>query len=78
MAVTLDREHWLLDKRREIEERYDRVFVHGLSYQHFPTDEQIHGWVDETALVVIKDGRGDGCRHFAVAAEGSVDPTSGL
>lgn len=44
----------------------------------FPTDEQIHEWVDETALVAIKDGRGDGCRHFVVAAEGSVDPASGL
>ena len=52
--------------------------AHGLSYQHFPTDEQIHEWVDETALVVIKAGRGDGCRHFVVAAEGSVDPASGL
>ena len=43
-----------------------------------PTDEQIHEWVDETASAVIKDGRGDGCRHFVVAAEGSVDLASGL
>ena len=43
--------------------------AHGLSYEHFPTNEQVGSWLGETALVVTKDGTGDGFRHCLVISE---------
>ena len=43
--------------------------AHGLSYEFFPTDEQITEWLGHTAFVVSRHGSGDGYRHYLVVSE---------
>ncbi len=43
--------------------------AHGLSYEFFPTDDQIHSWLGETELIVSTTGSGDGHRHFMVVVD---------
>jgi SAM-dependent methyltransferase len=44
--------------------------AHGLSYEFFPTDDEISAWLGETTLVLRKSHTGDGCRHYLVVPEG--------
>lgn len=43
--------------------------AHGLSYEFFPTDEQIESWLGETTFVLTKSQTGDGYRHYLVVSE---------
>ncbi len=43
--------------------------AHGLSYEFFPTDEQVATWLGTTELVVTREGTGDGYRHYLVVTE---------
>ncbi len=43
--------------------------AHGLSYEFFPTDDQILAWLGQTELTVSTSGSGDGHRHFMVVVD---------
>ena len=43
--------------------------AHSLSYEFFPTSEQITEWLGDTAFVVAKQGLGDGYRQRLVVSE---------
>ncbi len=43
--------------------------AHGLSYEFFPTDQQVQEWLGETALMVTRSESGDGYRHYLLISE---------